>query len=51
MILEGTPVGGYRRFMAALVAAIHDLGMASKDVDGRDAPGHDEDIRLCLSRT
>jgi hypothetical protein len=29
--------------MAALVAAIHVFGSASKDVDGRDKPGHDDE--------
>src|ERR1051326_5870813 len=29
--------------MAALVAAIHVFGVAKKDVDGRDEPGHDEE--------
>jgi hypothetical protein len=28
--------------MAALVAAIHVLRAANKDVDGRDKPGHDD---------
>jgi hypothetical protein len=37
--------------MAALVAAIHDFGVSSKDVDGRDTPGHDEDKGQRLSRT
>jgi hypothetical protein len=29
--------------MAALVAAIHVFRSASKDVDGRDKPGHDDE--------
>jgi hypothetical protein len=29
--------------MAALVAAIHGFRSASKDVDGRDKPGHDDE--------
>ena len=29
--------------MPALVAGIHVLLLGNKDVDGRDAPGHDEE--------
>ena len=30
------------RVMPALVAGIHVLLLGNKDVDGRDAPGHDD---------
>jgi len=31
------------RVMPALAAGIHVLLLGNKDVDGRDAPGHDEE--------
>ncbi|PPQ15657.1 hypothetical protein CV770_30195 [Bradyrhizobium sp. AC87j1] len=37
--------------MAGLDPAIHDLLLASKNVDARDKPGHDDLCRkLCLDR-
>ena len=32
--------------MPGLVPGIHALGATSKDVDGRDKPGHDEEKQL-----
>ena len=54
----GTWSNTHRSFdlvMAVLVAAIHDFGAASKDVDGRDEPCHDVEkepaVNTILNRT
>jgi hypothetical protein len=39
---RGTNSQWFFNVMAALVAAIHVLRAANKDVDGRDKPGHDD---------
>jgi hypothetical protein len=35
--------------MPGLVPGIHVLGLGTKDVDGRDKPGHDEKQQDCLN--